>query len=114
MTDYNVAVSPLSFVLKVASRCNLNCEYCYVYNKGDLTWRDRPGLMPESVFQAAIKRIKSHCDLSKQQKVRLVFHGGEPCLLGASRFRDWCNYARRELAPREVKISIQTNGNSYR
>jgi sulfatase maturation enzyme AslB (radical SAM superfamily) len=21
-------------ILKVASRCNLNCSYCYVYNRG--------------------------------------------------------------------------------
>ena len=35
----------LAFVLKVVSRCNLNCSYCYVYNKGDSTWRTRPVLM---------------------------------------------------------------------
>ena len=26
-------------LLKVASRCNLDCSYCYVYNMGDEAWR---------------------------------------------------------------------------
>jgi MoaA/NifB/PqqE/SkfB family radical SAM enzyme len=25
-----------AIVLKIASRCNLNCSYCYMYNAGDL------------------------------------------------------------------------------
>ena len=32
-------------LLKVASRCNLNCTYCYVYNKGDTTWQGMPAQM---------------------------------------------------------------------
>ncbi|MGH8573602.1 MAG: FxsB family cyclophane-forming radical SAM/SPASM peptide maturase, partial [Gammaproteobacteria bacterium] len=33
------------FVLKVYSRCNLACDYCYVYQMADQTWRDRPLVM---------------------------------------------------------------------
>ena len=29
-------------LLKVASRCNLDCSYCYVYHMGDEAWRDQP------------------------------------------------------------------------
>lgn len=30
------------FVLKLHSRCNLACDYCYVYQMADQTWRSRP------------------------------------------------------------------------
>jgi uncharacterized protein len=108
MTDM---VPPLDFVLKVVSRCNLNCSYCYVYNKGDETWRGRPPLMPDTVFRAALSRIRQHCVRSGQPSVRLIFHGGEPCLAGPSRFSAWCSEAREALGDvTELTFAMQTNG----
>lgn len=105
------AVPPLDFVLKVASRCNLNCTYCYVYNKGDETWRGRPRVMPEEVFQAALLRIRQHCLRSGQRAVRLTFHGGEPCLAGPARLAGWCAAAREALdGVAQVSFAMQTNG----
>lgn len=101
----------LDFVLKIASRCNLNCDYCYVYNKGDESWRSRPSLMRESTFLAALYRIRRHCLKSRQPNVRLIFHGGEPCLVGPSRLSRWCGLAREALGDiTRVAFSIQTNG----
>jgi uncharacterized protein len=102
--------SSLHFALKVASRCNLNCSYCYVYNKGDETWRQRPSIMPAEVFDAAIERIRRHCARSGQRSVRIVFHGGEPCLAGADRFAAWCELLRTGLAGTRTHFSLQTNG----
>ena len=31
-----------TILLKVASRCNINCTYCYVYNMGDSAWKRMP------------------------------------------------------------------------
>src|SRR2546426_2233777 len=101
----------LQFVLKVASRCNLNCTYCYVYNKGDTSWQMRPRLMSLETFAVALDRIENHCRASGQTEVRITFHGGEPCLLGPDRFDQFCTLARRRLADRcAVLLSIQTNG----
>ena len=37
-------------VLKLASPCNLNCSYCYVYNHEDQSWRNRPTFIaPETL-----------------------------------------------------------------
>ena len=55
-----------AFILKVASRCNLDCSYCYVYNKADQGWRSRPPLMPEEVVRAAVARIRRHCGRLRQ------------------------------------------------
>ena len=98
-------------VLKVASRCNLNCSYCYVYSKGDSTWRLRPPLMADEVFETTLARIRQGCLASGQQSISLTFHGGEPCLVGVKRFDRWCRTARRELeGVAAVEFGIQTNG----
>ncbi|MEU9838708.1 hypothetical protein AB0C69_05725, partial [Actinomadura sp. NPDC048032] len=34
------------FILKIHSRCNLACDYCYVYEMGDQSWRDQPRARP--------------------------------------------------------------------
>jgi len=98
-------------VLKVAGRCNLNCSYCYVYNKADATWRELPGVMPESTFLAAVERIRNHCTQTGQKNIVLLFHGGEPCLLGAKQFDAWCTAASEALAGlATVQFMLQTNG----
>ena len=103
--------TPLQFVLKIASRCNLNCSYCYVYNKGDSSWRSRPSIMPAAVFTAAVGRIRRYCETSGQAVAHVVFHGGEPCLVGAERLRAWCGELRSGLrGVATAHFSIQTNG----
>ena len=103
--------SELHFVLKVASRCNLNCTYCYVYNKGDQTWKARPALMRDEVFDAALERIRRHCLLTGQESVTVTFHGGEPCLAGPEQLSDWCGRIYEALAGvARVRLSLQTNG----
>jgi len=101
----------LDFVIKVASRCNLNCSYCYVYNKGDNTWRDRPAIISDAVFRAAVERIRAHCLRSGQEEVGITFHGGEPTLVGPERFSGFCAGAEAALEGiAKTRFSIQTNG----
>lgn len=105
------ATPRLHFALKVASRCNLNCQYCYVYNKGDDTWRSRPALMSQAVFEKTLERIAEHCALSGQGEVHLVFHGGEPTLLGPLRFAEYCERIRAVFRDRpRAHLYLQTNG----
>ena len=96
-------------VLKVASRCNLNCSYCYVYNKGDSTWKGRPEIMPDAIFEATLERLRRHFLLTHQRKILIAFHGGEPCLIGAKKFGAWCTRTREALEGTEVRLAIQTN-----
>lgn len=98
-------------ILKVASRCNLNCSYCYVYNMADSTWKSRPALMTKEVFEAALQRIADHCRATGQDRFRLAFHGGEPCLIGADTFDRWCTRAEAVLGSfMQLRFLIQTNG----
>jgi uncharacterized protein len=95
---------------KVAARCNLNCSYCYVFNKGDTSWRERPARMSQEVFEAGIARLREACVRSGREEVTVTLHGGEPTLIGTSRARAFFEVARRGLdGVADVRLVIQTN-----
>ena len=96
------------FVLKVHQRCNLACDYCYVYESPDRSWRDRPPVMSPAVWQAAAARIAEHAARHGLTQVRVVLHGGEPLLAGADRLDRLISDVRAALPTAVVRM--QTNG----
>ena len=44
-----------ALVLKVASRCNLNCSYCFMYNLGDTTYKKQPKFMSDTTVDNILK-----------------------------------------------------------
>jgi uncharacterized protein len=106
------AMVPLTtYVVKVASRCNLNCSYCYMYNLQDRTYRDQPPSMPDEVRDCLITRIRSHAARHGFGRVHLILHGGEPLLFGKARLAAWVSAVRAGLAPAvEPFFSMQSNG----
>jgi uncharacterized protein len=95
---------------KVAARCNLNCSYCYVFNKGDTSWRQRPARMSQEVFEAGIAGLRAACLRSGRDHVDVTLHGGEPTLIGAARARAFFDAARQGLeGVADVRLAIQTN-----
>ena len=96
------------FVLKVHQRCNLACDYCYVYESPDRSWRDRPAVMSRAVWQAAAARIAEHAGRHGLAEVRVVLHGGEPLLAGADRLDRLITDLRAVLPGADVRM--QTNG----
>lgn len=71
-----------TYLWKIASRCNLNCSYCYVYNRGDSQWERQPRFMSESVARQTAARIREHCEAHGKRELSIIFHGGEPLLGG--------------------------------
>lgn len=102
------------FVLKVHSRCNLACTYCYVYRGADESWRDRPARVPEEVVAQAAERIAEHAQTHRLTTVHVNLHGGEPLLAGAAPLVDYTATVRRAVQARvpecRVHASVQTNG----
>jgi sulfatase maturation enzyme AslB (radical SAM superfamily) len=98
------------FVLKLTSRCDLACEYCYVF--GDDAWRDLPRTMPEEVVEATAARMTEHAQRHATPTVRVVLHGGEPLLAGVERLDRTASVLRKTAARSgiEVLLSLQTNG----
>jgi uncharacterized protein len=103
------ALSGVTF--KVAARCNLDCSYCYVFNKGDTSWRRRPPRMSQEVFEAGIDGLRDACLRTGRDEVTVTLHGGEPTLVGPPRARAFFEAARCGLdGVADVRLGIQTNG----
>jgi uncharacterized protein len=99
------------FVVKIHSRCNLACRYCYVYESADQSWRDQPTVMREEVFERACEEIAAHVSKHAVPSISLVFHGGEPLLVGASRLEFFAATATRILGGlTKLRLGMQTNG----
>jgi uncharacterized protein len=106
----SVPVIPFrQFVLKVYSRCNLACNYCYVYEMNDQSWRTQPYRMSAATIQLTIKRIADHVRAHGLETVAIVLHGGEPLLAGAAFLAELASLMRSEI-PAQVEVSLQTNG----
>jgi uncharacterized protein len=99
------------FILKVHSRCNLTCRYCYLYTKSDQRWRHRPPVMPDDIVQATAVRIAEHVRAHGLSGIEVILHGGEPLLAGRERLRRTVAAIRDEVgAAAHVRFSVQTNG----
>ena len=97
------------FVLKVHSRCNLACDYCYVYEMNDQSWRTQPHKMSDSTIQLTIQRIAEHVRKHRLEAIAIVLHGGEPLLAGSAFLAEMVGKMRSEI-PAHVDASLQTNG----
>lgn len=96
-------------LLKVASRCNLDCSYCYVYQGQDQTWKKQPKKIKIGTIDAIINSL---LEVSKKQKegFAIVLHGGEPLLIGTKLLEKILGKLRQTLSSVKYPISIQTNG----
>ena len=99
------------FVLKIASRCNLACDYCYVYTGPDQTWRAQPLVMSTEVIETTARQIGEHARAHRLDRVRVGLHGGEPLLAGQQTVERAIS-ALRSAAPAGtlVELTVQTNG----
>nr|WP_239084059.1 FxsB family cyclophane-forming radical SAM/SPASM peptide maturase [Asanoa ishikariensis] len=99
------------FILKVHSRCNLSCDYCYIYEMADDGWRGQPQVMQKPVVIAACKRIEEHVRQFGVPSVAIVLHGGEPLLAGHEVIDGLLRQVSMTVATAcRTKIGMQTNG----
>jgi uncharacterized protein len=95
-------------LVKLASRCNLDCDYCYVYRMGDEAWRSQPKRIAPATLTALARQL-ANLVLAQARPVSVVFHGGEPLLVGADRFAGACETLRSALG-QASGLHLQTNG----
>jgi uncharacterized protein len=105
-------VVPLTtFLFKVASRCNLDCDYCYVYHSVDQSWKDKPRLMTRAVIDQALFRIHEHVVANEIPSISIVLHGGEPLLADRATVHYLFERATELTAGLcELELSAQSNG----
>jgi uncharacterized protein len=95
-----------SVILKVTEGCNSNCYYCDVVIK-----HGRGGSMPLDVLARAFERTNEYLEAHPEDHVELLWHGGEPLLLGPDYYRlawellqETCSHTQSR-----IRHSIQTN-----
>ncbi|MEU5868224.1 FxsB family cyclophane-forming radical SAM/SPASM peptide maturase [Nonomuraea sp. NPDC047529] len=99
------------FVVKVNSRCDLACDYCYVYEMADQSWRDQPMRMSTSTAAWTAHRIAEHAETHGLRSVELILHGGEPLLAGPDRLCAVVAGVREAVGgTARVNARVQTNG----
>lgn len=98
-------------VVKIASRCNINCTYCYMYNHEDKSYLGQPKFMSKETYISFFKKVKIHCLKNNILKFHFILHGGEPLMVGVDYMKSFIKTAKYILEPEVESIfSIQTNG----
>lgn len=76
---------PFTFILvKLASRCNINCTYCYWFRDADVY--KKPAVLTPEAEDAFCDRLEEHIVEHALDEFTVVFHGGEPLLFPKRRF----------------------------
>ena len=97
-------------VVKVSGICNLNCNYCYVFNKGDLSFKNDPPLMSIELAQIILEKIDSYCRRNAIESLLIIFHGGEPLLAGQQFYKKFIQLANQLVTSTKLRYTLQTNG----
>jgi uncharacterized protein len=97
------------FVLKIHSRCDLSCQYCYVYEMSDQSWRSQPRSISRENIEHLARRIAEHVEIHSLDMIQVVLHGGEPLLAGA-KLIDYTVSTIRSATNAQVGFVMQTNG----
>jgi uncharacterized protein len=99
------------FVLKVSSRCNLACDYCYIYTGPDQSWRSQPTAMSAATVDATARRIGDHARTHGLSRVQVGLHGGEPLLAGLANLEKVITSVRAAMPQgTQADLTVQTNG----
>lgn len=98
-------------IVKVVERCNLACSYCYYFEGGDQSYKNKPPIMSlETARELADFLAQGVADLGLRA-VAIALHGGEPFLLKPALLDGICTVLRERLEGIcELSIDAQTNG----
>jgi len=101
----------VEFIVKVHSRCDLACDYCYMYEMADQSWRDQPRAMSPEVADLTARRIGEHAAAHGLSHITLILHGGEPLLAGRDLIATLVGATRAAAGSgTTVTVQVQTNG----
>lgn len=96
-----------TLILKPTEVCNAACAYCEVDRKGyRLTKR-----MPLEILELLFIRLNEFLMKRKGEKLEIIWHGGEPLLLGERYFRKALEFQQRHCAAtvHQIRHTVQSN-----
>lgn len=96
-----------TLIIKVTEHCNFRCGYCYLEEK------NKQNSQFVRINNEVITEIFNKIENETKGKTQLVWHGGEPTLVGADFYKKMFKYEQEiEKNNNQIKIinGIQTNG----
>ena len=100
----------IEVIIKVTERCNIDCTYCYMFNKGNKDYLQRPVRMSVETINDICRFLKNGVEDLSAKRVNVVLHGGEPLMMKKKRFAFLCDALHREIGcVAQLQIGIQTN-----
>jgi sulfatase maturation enzyme AslB (radical SAM superfamily) len=70
------------FIVKIHSRCDLSCDYCYMSEMANQSWREQLRVASDEVAELIARGIGEQARPHDLDQLTLVLHGGEPLLAG--------------------------------
>jgi uncharacterized protein len=97
----------LSIIFKPTTRCNLRCRYCYAARERN----EFDGTMSIDEAKRSFDWIKVYCEKLHVKNVTVIWHGGEPLLMGIQFINDCVEYYTKILNELSITVrnQIQTN-----
>jgi uncharacterized protein len=97
-------------IIKLHSRCNINCTYCYMYNLGDDPSASMPKRFALRHLEPLLASARREFEAKRLSAANFSLHGGEPLLVGKAYMRSFLDRAYELADGMPLKLTLQTNG----
>ena len=94
-----------TLIFKETEACNSNCIYC------DVIARKKPKTISYELLEKVFVSINEYLESHPQEFMSIVWHGGEPCLVGAQFYKSVLNIVHNVCPQtyKRIQYDIQTN-----
>lgn len=93
----------MEIIIKLTTACNLRCSYCSEGNQ-------RQVILSKQNLYKLIDELSSLLDKCQDKDIDILWHGGEPLLVGKTFLQEAMQYAQKKLRGYNLQFSLQTNG----
>lgn len=92
-------------IFKPTEKCNSNCIYC------DVVVRKKPKTMSYELLEIIFQKIDEYLKHDKKDRLQLIWHGGEPLLLGEEYFQKAFEFQEKHCKDTKNRIdhALQSN-----
>lgn len=100
-------------VMGITNICDLDCDYCPIFNGGDDSWKEQPKVMSMAVVGATATRLAEELDRDEvpRSSFSIVLQRGEPTAAPVAFFDEAIPLLQKTVGRRTVlKFGMQTNG----
>lgn len=97
-------------IFRMTRDCNLNCKYCFMLDKDDY----RGERLDYDLFKKIIDKIiiQRRANNLENETLNLVFHGGEPLMIGKEKFKKFLEYIKTNFDKYGLNYSLGMQSNA--